>query len=128
MQQKGDSIRKVGLVFGCEESGLTNAALQLCDLAVTIPTKTTYPSLNLAQAVMLMAYVFSDFQKESLSETIPNSDFELLKTKAAGFLSLAGINKDENLFGRIMERLARTNQTDTRLLLSFMNKLEKKIK
>jgi tRNA/rRNA methyltransferase len=127
MQQKGDSIKKVGLVFGREESGLTNAELQLCDLTVTIPIKTTYPSLNLAQAVMLIAYVFSDAQQKSDSISMPHSDFKILKTKAVRFLTLAGINKDENLFGRIMERLARANQTDTRLLLSFINKLEKKL-
>lgn len=125
--QKGDSINKVGIVFGREESGLTNSELQRCDLAVTIPIKTSYPSLNLAQAVMLMAYVFSDFQKESKSENTSHSDFDLLKTKAAHFLIAAGIGKEENLFGRIMERLASANKTDTHLMLSFMNKLEKKL-
>jgi tRNA/rRNA methyltransferase len=127
MQQKGDSIKKVGIVFGREESGLTNSELKRCDLAVTIPIKTSYPSLNLAQAVMLMAYVFTDFQAESNSESLQPSDFDLLKTKAAHFLNTAGIGKEENLYGRIMERLASANKTDTHLLLSFMNKLEKKL-
>ncbi|MGE4288816.1 MAG: tRNA/rRNA methyltransferase [Salinivirgaceae bacterium] len=125
--QKGDSIHKVGIVFGREDSGLTNSELQRCDLAVTIPIKTSYPSLNLAQAVMLMAYVFADFQPGSKSESLQPSDFDLLKTKAAHFLNKAGIGKEENLYGRIMERLASANKTDTHLLLSFMNKLEKKL-
>lgn len=127
VKEKNDSIYKVGIVFGREESGLTNAELQLCDLAVTIPIKTAYPSLNLAQAVMLMAYVFSTSPRETKTDKQQTSDFVHLKTKAARFLAVAGIGKEENLFGRIMERLARANQTDTHLLLSFMNKLEKKL-
>ena len=44
------------LVFGREESGLTNAELQLCQATSRIATARTYPSLNLSQAVLLFAY------------------------------------------------------------------------
>jgi len=44
------------LVFGPEASGLTNSELDLCDLRVHIPTDPAHPSLNLAQAVLLLAY------------------------------------------------------------------------
>ncbi|MBI2536458.1 MAG: TrmJ/YjtD family RNA methyltransferase [Gemmatimonadetes bacterium] len=46
----------VALVFGPEDQGLTNDELDRCHRIVTIPTSAEYPSLNLAQAVAVMAY------------------------------------------------------------------------
>jgi TrmH family RNA methyltransferase len=46
----------VAVVAGREDSGLTNAELDLCRTVVTIATDPTHPSLNLAQAVAIMAY------------------------------------------------------------------------
>jgi tRNA (cytidine32/uridine32-2'-O)-methyltransferase len=47
---------RLGLVFGPEASGLTDEELALCHLRVRIPTDPAHPSLNLAQAVLLLAY------------------------------------------------------------------------
>lgn len=44
------------LVFGPEASGLSNQELRLCHETVTIPADPEQPSLNLAQAVLLVAY------------------------------------------------------------------------
>src|SRR5947207_5524224 len=46
----------VGLLFGREDKGLSNAALDRCHRVVTIPTDPAYASLNLAHAVVLMLY------------------------------------------------------------------------
>ncbi len=46
----------VAIVAGREDSGLTNAELDLCRTVVTIATDPRHPSLNLAQAVAVMAY------------------------------------------------------------------------
>ena len=46
----------VGLVFGREDSGLTNDELARCHELVTIPAHPTFGSLNLAQAVLLVCY------------------------------------------------------------------------
>ena len=46
----------VALVFGREDHGLPNWAIDLCHRAVTIPTNPEHASLNLAQAVLLMSY------------------------------------------------------------------------
>ena len=48
--------QKVGIVFGRESKGLANEDSALCDHLVTIPTGQIYPSLNLAQAVMVMLF------------------------------------------------------------------------
>ena len=47
---------EVALVFGRERTGLTNEELQLCHAAVHIPANPEYSSLNLAQAVQVLAY------------------------------------------------------------------------
>jgi tRNA/rRNA methyltransferase len=47
----------IGLVFGSEKEGLTSDELFLCHLYVRIPSMESFPSLNLAQAVMVVCYV-----------------------------------------------------------------------
>lgn len=46
---------RVALLFGREDRGLPNAALDRAHVVVTIPT-TSHPSLNLAQAVLIALY------------------------------------------------------------------------
>jgi tRNA/rRNA methyltransferase len=47
---------KVALVFGPEDHGLGNAELDLCQAILVIPTADAYPSLNLAQSVIVCGY------------------------------------------------------------------------
>ncbi|MBI3016095.1 MAG: RNA methyltransferase [Candidatus Tectomicrobia bacterium] len=47
---------EVAIVFGPEDRGLTNEELSLCHELLTVPTHPEFPSLNLAQAVMLVCY------------------------------------------------------------------------
>jgi tRNA (cytidine32/uridine32-2'-O)-methyltransferase len=46
----------VALVFGREDRGLENDALDLCHSVAIIPTNPDYSSLNLAQATLLLSY------------------------------------------------------------------------
>lgn len=48
--------QKVAIVFGREDSGLTNAELQLCHQHVFIPSNPSYGVLNVAAAVQVIAY------------------------------------------------------------------------
>ena len=48
--------QRVALVFGPERSGLTDAQLARCQHLVSIPANPDHPVLNLAQAVMVIAY------------------------------------------------------------------------
>ena len=50
------SSNRIAIVFGPEDTGLVNRELELCQRLLTIPTAPEYPSLNLAQAVMVVAY------------------------------------------------------------------------
>jgi TrmH family RNA methyltransferase len=50
------SAGPVALLFGREDKGLSNEALDLCHRTCIIPTNPGHSSLNLAQAVLLTAY------------------------------------------------------------------------
>ena len=47
---------KVSIVFGCESNGLSDEQVKQCSMVVTIPTSDAFPSLNLSQAVQIIAY------------------------------------------------------------------------
>ena len=47
---------KIALVFGTENFGLTNTELKLCHYHLHIPTNNEFASLNLAAAVLIIAY------------------------------------------------------------------------
>ncbi len=57
--RRSAGVLKVGIVFGCESKGLANDDIALCDRLVTIPASPQYPSLNLAQAVMVTLFSLS---------------------------------------------------------------------
>lgn len=48
--------QRVGFVFGSERYGLSNEDVYRCHSCLSIPTQADYGSLNLAQAVQLIAY------------------------------------------------------------------------
>ena len=52
-QARGEEI---GVLFGPERSGLTNDHVALADRIISVPLNPAYSSLNLAQAVLLVAY------------------------------------------------------------------------
>jgi tRNA/rRNA methyltransferase len=52
----GASTHRVGFVFGSERFGLGNDDVYRCHACLSIPTQADYGSLNLAQAVQLIAY------------------------------------------------------------------------
>jgi tRNA/rRNA methyltransferase len=60
---------QVGVVFGREDDGLTNTDISLLDAVVTIPASEKFPSLNLAQAVIVSCYeIFNSIRRKSKAE------------------------------------------------------------
>ncbi len=55
-QIRDASPARAGILFGPERSGLDNDDVALADAVVTIPTDPAFSSLNLAQAVLVLAY------------------------------------------------------------------------
>ena len=126
---KGDSIHSAGIVFGKEESGLTNSDLMICDLVTRIPMMTDYPSLNLSQAVMVYAYILSGLilQPGKVEGKGRNENgFKELKRKADIILTKLAITDNPNLYHRIMERLILLGEDDIHLLHSIANKFQEK--
>jgi TrmH family RNA methyltransferase len=80
----------VAVVFGREDRGLGNEALDLCHAVAIIPTDPDYSSLNLAQAALVLSYeiflahgVGEDPLPEGRRHTRPATQEELENTYAA---------------------------------------------
>ncbi|MDE0391231.1 MAG: RNA methyltransferase [Rhodospirillales bacterium] len=56
MREAAQGGARLGLLFGPEKAGLKNEELVLADAIVRIPLNPAFASLNLAQAVLIMAY------------------------------------------------------------------------
>jgi tRNA/rRNA methyltransferase len=62
----------VAVLFGNEETGLTDDELKLCHVAVTIPASREFPSLNLSHAVQVVCYeIHRALSAERLSPFAP---------------------------------------------------------
>jgi TrmH family RNA methyltransferase len=72
---------EVALLFGCEQSGLSNAEIDRCQYLVQIPTNPEYGSLNLAAAVQILGYeirvAHEDTGVGQLTEHVPASADEM---------------------------------------------------
>lgn len=123
----------VALVFGPEEHGLTNRDLRHCHWLVTIPAHPQYPSLNVAQAVMICLYeIFLATREnpppaeigrapaESVERLFDNMKRSLLKI---GFLNPQ--NPDHILLGlrRVFGR-AGLEERDLRILNALFRQIE----
>ena len=130
IQDKKESIKDLALVFGGEESGLSNKVLDSCDIASFIPMKSKYPSLNLAQSVMIYAYSVSEIinaKPELASKSKKIHSYKELRIKSEEILNKIDIKADSNIYSRIMERLAIIGKDDINLLHSIINEVNKKI-
>jgi tRNA/rRNA methyltransferase len=63
--------QQAGILFGREKWGLLNEEVALADAIVTFPVETAFASLNIAQAVLLMAYEWR--QQVETGEVLPFS-------------------------------------------------------
>jgi len=73
----GAHAQKPALVFGPEDHGLSNRELKHCQWLITIPAHPDYPSLNVAQAVMICLYeIFLAALKQAPVEVIPRAPAE----------------------------------------------------
>jgi tRNA/rRNA methyltransferase len=123
-------VNTIGILFGSEESGLSNEEITLCDILSYIPLAAPYPSLNLAQAVMLYAWEISSLTPRSTPEEKKEtaSTYQVLKERTEKLLPLLGIHPARPVYHRIFERLALASPGDIHLLLSVADGALKKIK
>jgi tRNA/rRNA methyltransferase len=122
----------IGLAFGSEKEGLTNEELSLCHLFVRIPSADTFPSLNLAQSVMVVCYeLFTASSAVAVppSRLAPAGDLEKMfehmeKTLMdIGFLnpkqSKSMMRSLRNLFGR-----THMNEREVRILQGIWSQVD----
>jgi tRNA/rRNA methyltransferase len=98
---KLSEANRIALVFGPEDCGLTNEELKLCQRLVTIPTAPAYPSLNLAQAVMIVAYELmlgagAARELPSAQQWARNPDVNAMLGRMAKALVAIGFLPDDN--------------------------------
>lgn len=132
---------KVALVFGRENSGLTNEELQQSQFHVHIPTNPVYSSLNLAMAVQTLSYevrlawLASDSGASLLQQNTPDYpetvDMERFYTHLEESLSASGfiirqhpgqvMNKLRRLFSR-----ARPDTNELNILRGMLSTFDKR--
>ncbi len=70
--------QRVALLFGPERTGLDNHHLSLCTHRVWLDANPLYPSLNLAQAMMVCAYTLRESLANGLGSSPSDSNTELV--------------------------------------------------
>jgi len=124
--EKGKSIRKTAIVFGSEESGLSNEDADLCDILSTIPMATKYPSLNLSQAVMVYAYELSVMAGKKTQARVLGKDeqsWQALRNKTELLLDSLEMPRGDLIRTKLMERFALLGEKDVYLLHSLVGKV-----
>lgn len=104
---------EVAMVFGTEMSGLSNDEVMQCQRLVHIPTSADFSSINLAQAVQLVAYELRMAATERLNyddsarfPAAPHDDVERFYAHLELALVMSGFLDPHNP-RRLMERMRR---------------------
>ena len=66
--------RRSGILFGRERIGLTNEEVSQCDAIVVAPLNPAFTSLNLAQAVLLLAWEWRQASDETVEKKLITPD------------------------------------------------------
>ncbi|MFT3917214.1 MAG: TrmH family RNA methyltransferase [Anaeromyxobacteraceae bacterium] len=128
---------EVAVVFGEERRGLSDAELELCQAVCTIPTSSAYDSMNLAQAVAVVAYEIAGapvaLPAEPAPEPARHATVEALWARLQAMLGAAGFTNPQNPeqvladFRRLLAR-AGPSQREVELLLAGAKALERLLK
>ncbi|MBP1130605.1 MULTISPECIES: tRNA/rRNA methyltransferase [Serratia] len=129
LDERREWVGQAALVFGREDSGLTNEELELADLLTGVPMKADYPSLNLGQAVMVYCYQLSALMDVSApQEPVANEgQLKALRQRAEGLLGALGVSDDQKLRDWLHQRLGALQQRDTAMLHTLLHDIEKKL-
>lgn len=129
LSKKTGMVHKLGMVFGREESGLSNPEINACDIASFIPLATKYPSLNLSQAVMLYAHELAKGSFFKLPTAVPSSNtasLDKVKKDLAHVLEDLDLGNDKVVHNRLMEKILVLPDDDLHLIHSFTKAYFKK--
>lgn len=129
LQEKSGWMSHAALVFGREDSGLTNEELALADVLTGVPMVADYPSLNLGQAVMVYCYQLAGLMQQSIKETETSDEFQLqaLRTRVERLLGSLDVADDIKLADWLQQRIGLLGQRDTAMLHRLLHDIEKNI-
>ncbi|MCK2148307.1 tRNA/rRNA methyltransferase [Marinobacter alexandrii] len=127
---KGTSVATAALVFGREDRGLANDELALCDLLTGIPMKVSYPSLNLAQSVMLYAWEMSGLSVSAGHSQAARPDAALgaLRQRLELLLPTLDTPADGKLSQWVFERLPLLTERDIGFVHTLCGNIERILK
>lgn len=129
LQEKSQWMSHAALVFGREDSGLTNDELMLADVLTGVPMVADYPSLNLGQAVMVYCYQLAALVQKS-AERISKGDenqLQALRLRAGALLTRLGVDSDIKLTDWLQQRIGTLEQRDTAMLHRLLHDIEKNL-
>jgi tRNA/rRNA methyltransferase len=121
------------IVFGRESSGLNNDELSLCDLYSYVSLAADYPSLNLAQAVMVFAYQLSQVNTKIGLQQLPATDtatdqLQALKAKAMALVEQIDAGDDTKLVQWLSDGIAMMGRRDMKMAHQLLNNIANKLK
>ena len=106
LQKKIIDFKNIAILFGPENSGLSNQDIRLANFLFTIPTHNSNKSLNLSHAVSLMSYELSKLNKISTNEKLSSFDSKVSKLELSNFLNFLINDLDSSGFFRPEEKKA----------------------
>ena len=129
LQEKAQWVNSMALVFGREDSGLTNEELEQVDLLTGIPMANDYPSLNLGQAVMVYCYQLSALRQLAIAPAAPADQQQLgaLRQRVEQLLVQLEVSDDEKLADWLHQRIGLLEQRDSAMLHRLLHDIEKKL-
>ncbi|SNY68820.1 tRNA/rRNA methyltransferase [Enterobacter sp. CC120223-11] len=129
LQEKSQWMGHAALVFGREDSGLTNEELALADILTGVPMVADYPSLNLGQAVMVFCYQLSALTQQPAVAQPENNENQLqaLRLRTAALLSKLQVADDVKLADWLAQRIGLLGQRDTAMLHRLLHDIEKNL-
>lgn len=128
LKEKSQWLEKAALVFGREDSGLTNEELELADVLTGAPMVADYPSLNLGQAVMVYCYQLASLIQIPQPPVTGTDENQLsaLRARVENLLMQLGVADDQKMVDWLQQRLGRLEQRDTAMLHRLLHDIEKK--
>lgn len=127
--EKRQWVNSMALVFGREDSGLTNEELDQVDLLTGIPMAQDYPSLNLGQAVMVYCYQLSALNRVA-PPAAPQADvqqLDALRQRFERLLQTLEVSDDRKMADWIDQRIGLLEQRDSAMLHRLLHDVEKKL-
>ncbi|MCS5880254.1 tRNA/rRNA methyltransferase [Klebsiella variicola subsp. variicola] len=127
LEEKAQWMTHAALVFGREDSGLSNEELALADVLTGVPMVADYPSLNLGQSVMVYCYQLASLMQQTApaAAAADHHQLQALRIRTEALLSRLGVEEDAKLADWLAQRMGLLQQRDTAMLHRLLHDIEK---